>query len=472
MIRAKVLEQRLPMTILDAEYQFDRHKLTFFFEADRRIDFRELVSELFSLYKTRIWMQQVDTSAVGLNDAGAELAKATGFLPQRNDHEYFQLSQMHRMESASGGYGPTAAYQQQTPLMSQYAAPRTPQSAFPSALSAPPAPALGSMGVGLGSETDLAVGLGLTRTPPRLAADTGFGGGSGLELSGGLKLNTALPYGGAGGDRLGSGMWDAPAAAVTPQGSGRPLQPQGSLFSPSQHSMYSPPSTGTAAPFASPTGRFTPQRAVPQPLQVPPYGEQAPQATQPGHYASGYQGMYYEWESLLGTTAPLPPPFTAPPAAPSQAQVPVRQPSRSLGSRSFELNANAPPWPPAAAHERARTSPPKPKQQVAVESSESAEALLTGIKHTNSATSTSSVSSGSSEGPVAGLSTTGTTGVTGSPNVATVPATAATTGSTAATAAASSGVTSAEKEELERLLDPDYDPNAGSASALGATGNN
>ena len=64
-IRGKVMEQLLPMTILDAEYQFDRHKLTFFFEADRRIDFRELVSELFSLYKTRIWMQQVDTSVLG-----------------------------------------------------------------------------------------------------------------------------------------------------------------------------------------------------------------------------------------------------------------------------------------------------------------------------------------------------------------------------------------------------------------------
>jgi hypothetical protein len=73
----------LPMNILDAEYQFDRHKLTYYFEADRRIDFRDLVSELFSLYKTRIWMQQVDTSAVGANDPGFELAKATGFAPKR-----------------------------------------------------------------------------------------------------------------------------------------------------------------------------------------------------------------------------------------------------------------------------------------------------------------------------------------------------------------------------------------------------
>jgi hypothetical protein len=73
------------MQVLDAEYQYDRHKLTFYFEADRRIDFRELVSELFSQYKTRIWMQQVDTSSISIHDAGTELAKATGFLPDRSD---------------------------------------------------------------------------------------------------------------------------------------------------------------------------------------------------------------------------------------------------------------------------------------------------------------------------------------------------------------------------------------------------
>lgn len=84
------------MSILDAEYQFDRHKLTFFFEADRRIDFRELVSELFSLYKTRIWMQQVDTTVLGQHDPGTELAKATGFLPERDDYAYYQQSQLYR----------------------------------------------------------------------------------------------------------------------------------------------------------------------------------------------------------------------------------------------------------------------------------------------------------------------------------------------------------------------------------------
>ena len=47
------------MHLIDAEFQYDRHKLTFYFKADRRIDFRELVRDLFAAYKTRIWMQQV-----------------------------------------------------------------------------------------------------------------------------------------------------------------------------------------------------------------------------------------------------------------------------------------------------------------------------------------------------------------------------------------------------------------------------
>jgi hypothetical protein len=58
--RLKVRQRGMPMHVVDAEYQFDRHKLTFFFEADTRIDFRELVRDLFSIYKTRIWMQQLD----------------------------------------------------------------------------------------------------------------------------------------------------------------------------------------------------------------------------------------------------------------------------------------------------------------------------------------------------------------------------------------------------------------------------
>jgi cell fate regulator YaaT (PSP1 superfamily) len=54
--RTKVRQRKLPMEVIDAEYQWDRRKLTFYFIAEKRIDFRELVRELFRLYKTRIWM--------------------------------------------------------------------------------------------------------------------------------------------------------------------------------------------------------------------------------------------------------------------------------------------------------------------------------------------------------------------------------------------------------------------------------
>ncbi|RKO85520.1 PSP1 C-terminal conserved region-domain-containing protein, partial [Blyttiomyces helicus] len=54
--QSKIRQKKLPMEIVDAEYQWDRRKLTFYFVADRRIDFRELVRDLFKIYKTRIWM--------------------------------------------------------------------------------------------------------------------------------------------------------------------------------------------------------------------------------------------------------------------------------------------------------------------------------------------------------------------------------------------------------------------------------
>lgn len=46
----------LQMSLVDAEYQFDRKKLIFYYSTSKRIDFRDLVRELFRIYKTRIWM--------------------------------------------------------------------------------------------------------------------------------------------------------------------------------------------------------------------------------------------------------------------------------------------------------------------------------------------------------------------------------------------------------------------------------
>ncbi|KAG7090548.1 hypothetical protein E1B28_009657 [Marasmius oreades] len=60
--QSKVRSKKLPMEVVDAEYQWDRRKLTFYFVAEKRIDFRELVRELFRLYKTRIWMASLQSS--------------------------------------------------------------------------------------------------------------------------------------------------------------------------------------------------------------------------------------------------------------------------------------------------------------------------------------------------------------------------------------------------------------------------
>lgn len=50
----------LQIKLIDAEYQFDRKKLIFYYSTSKRIDFRDLVRELFRIYKTRIWMCAVN----------------------------------------------------------------------------------------------------------------------------------------------------------------------------------------------------------------------------------------------------------------------------------------------------------------------------------------------------------------------------------------------------------------------------
>ena len=54
-----ISERNLQMKLVDSELQFDNNKITFFFTAEKRVDFRELVKELASTYKTRIELRQV-----------------------------------------------------------------------------------------------------------------------------------------------------------------------------------------------------------------------------------------------------------------------------------------------------------------------------------------------------------------------------------------------------------------------------
>lgn len=55
----KVLEHKLDMKIIDVEYTFDNNKVIFYFTADGRVDFRELVKDLASIFKTRIELRQI-----------------------------------------------------------------------------------------------------------------------------------------------------------------------------------------------------------------------------------------------------------------------------------------------------------------------------------------------------------------------------------------------------------------------------
>ncbi|GAA6006291.1 hypothetical protein JCM11491_002097 [Sporobolomyces phaffii] len=67
LVRGKVAQKGLPMEILDAEWQWDRRKLTFYYTADQRVDFRELVRELFRIWKTRVWLCCLDQQQPGLD---------------------------------------------------------------------------------------------------------------------------------------------------------------------------------------------------------------------------------------------------------------------------------------------------------------------------------------------------------------------------------------------------------------------
>lgn len=58
-IREKVAEMGINMKLVDAEYTFDRTKLIFYFTAEGRVDFRDLVRALASIFKVRIELRQI-----------------------------------------------------------------------------------------------------------------------------------------------------------------------------------------------------------------------------------------------------------------------------------------------------------------------------------------------------------------------------------------------------------------------------
>ena len=55
----KIAKHKLEMKLIDAEYTFDNNKVLFYFTADGRIDFRQLVKDLAAIFKTRIELRQI-----------------------------------------------------------------------------------------------------------------------------------------------------------------------------------------------------------------------------------------------------------------------------------------------------------------------------------------------------------------------------------------------------------------------------
>ena len=55
----KIEEHNLPMKLVNVEYNFDVSKITFYFTADGRVDFRQLVKDLAAIFRTRIELRQI-----------------------------------------------------------------------------------------------------------------------------------------------------------------------------------------------------------------------------------------------------------------------------------------------------------------------------------------------------------------------------------------------------------------------------
>lgn len=71
----KIRKHKLEMKLIDTEYTFDNNKVLFYFTADGRIDFRELVKDLASVFKTRIELRQIVSATRQRSSAAWESAE-------------------------------------------------------------------------------------------------------------------------------------------------------------------------------------------------------------------------------------------------------------------------------------------------------------------------------------------------------------------------------------------------------------
>ncbi len=85
--RAKIVELALPMQIVEARLTFDREEISFFFTADERIDFKEVVPKLAGMMKKRIHLTQLGTrdrakAHGGFGICGREQCCSNGVIPR------------------------------------------------------------------------------------------------------------------------------------------------------------------------------------------------------------------------------------------------------------------------------------------------------------------------------------------------------------------------------------------------------
>jgi cell fate regulator YaaT (PSP1 superfamily) len=80
--KEKIAQRDLEMKLVDCEYQLDGNRVTFFFTAEKRVDFRDLVKDLASIFRTRIELRQIGVRDEagrigGVGTCGRELCCAT-----------------------------------------------------------------------------------------------------------------------------------------------------------------------------------------------------------------------------------------------------------------------------------------------------------------------------------------------------------------------------------------------------------
>ncbi|KAJ4656196.1 hypothetical protein HRR90_003106 [Exophiala dermatitidis] len=103
----KVIEHRLNMEILDAEFQMDSKKLTFYYFADNYINFNHLVTDLFKIYKTRIWMSAINPASFQTPTASLGITPVYGGAHAEERHRRRQQpSQQQPQQPQPHGIGP------------------------------------------------------------------------------------------------------------------------------------------------------------------------------------------------------------------------------------------------------------------------------------------------------------------------------------------------------------------------------